>query len=44
MTIEQVKEVLSDMTREQLIELAAALTISEQELRQELDTVQGIIR
>ena len=44
MTVEEIKQAVAHMTKEQLIELVAELTISEQENRQELDKLQGIIR
>lgn len=44
MTVEQIKQAIAYMTKEQLIELVAELTVSEQEMRKELDKLQGIIR
>ena len=44
MTKEEIKAAVSHYTKEQLIELVAELTISEQEKREELDKIQGIIR
>lgn len=44
MTKEEIKQAVAHMTKEQLIELVADLTISEQEKRQELDKLNGIIR
>ena len=44
LTKEEIKEAVSHYTKEQLIELVAELTISEQEKREELDKIQGIIR
>ena len=44
MTKEEIKEAVSHYTKEQLIEWVAELTISEQEKREELDKIQGIIR
>ena len=44
MTKEEIKQAVAHYTKEQLIELVADLTISEQEKRKELDKIQGIIR
>ena len=44
MTKEQIIQALDHLTREQLLELVADLTISEQEKREELDKIKGIIR
>ena len=44
LTKEEIKQAVAHMTKEQLIELVADLTISEQEKRQELDKLNGIIR
>ncbi len=44
MTKEEIKQAVAHYTKEQLIELVAELTISEQEKREELDKIQGIIR
>jgi hypothetical protein len=44
MNKEEIKLALAHLTREQLLELVADLTISEQEKRKELDKIQGIIR
>ena len=44
LTKEEIKLAVAHMTKEQLIELVAELTISEQEKRKELDKIQGIIR
>ena len=44
MTKEEIKQAVAHMTKEQLIELVADLTISEQEKRQELDKISGIVR
>jgi len=44
MTKEEIKQAVGHMTKEQLIELVAELTISEQEKRQELDKLNGVIR
>ena len=44
MTKEEIKEAVAHYTKEQLVELVAELTISEQEKRKELDKIQGIIR
>jgi len=44
MTKEEIKQAVAHMTKEQLIELVAELTISEQEKRQELDKLNGVIR
>ena len=44
LTKEQIIQALDHMTREQLLELVADLTISEQEKRAELDKLQGIVR
>lgn len=44
LTKEEIKLALAHLTREQLLELVADLTISEQEKREELDKLQGIVR
>ena len=44
MTKEEIKQAVEHMTKEQLIELVAELTISEQEKRAELDKIHGVIR
>jgi len=44
MTKEEIKLALAHLTREQLLELVADLTISEQEKREELDKISGIVR
>ena len=44
LTKEEIKQAVAHMTKEQLIELVAELTISEQEKREELDKIHGIIR
>ena len=44
MTKQEIIAALDHLTREQLLELVAALTISEQEKRQELDKIKGIVR
>ena len=44
MNKEEIKLAVGHMTKEQLIELVADLTISEQEKRAELDKIQGIVR
>ncbi|MEK9696614.1 MAG: hypothetical protein VW270_12700 [Candidatus Poseidoniales archaeon] len=44
MNKEEIKEALAHLTKEQLLELVADLTISEQEKREELDKLQGIVR
>jgi hypothetical protein len=44
LTKEEIKLAVAHMTKEQLIELVADLTISEQEKRKELDKLSGIIR
>ena len=44
MNKEEIKLAVAHLTREQLLELVADLTISEQEKRQELDKIQGIVR
>ena len=44
MTKEEIKQAVAHYTKEQLIELVADLTISEQEKRKELDKLSGIIR
>ena len=44
MNKEEIKLAVGHMTKEQLIELVAELTISEQEKRAELDKIQGIVR
>ena len=44
MNKEEIKLALAHLTREQLLELVADLTISEQEKRKELDKLQGIVR
>ena len=44
MNKEEIKLALAHLTREQLLELVADLTISEQEKRKELDKIHGIIR
>ena len=44
MNKEEIKQAVAHMTKEQLIELVADLTISEQEKRKELDKLSGIIR
>jgi hypothetical protein len=45
LTKEEIIEAIDPLlTREDLLELVADLTISEQEKRKELDKIQGIIR
>ena len=44
MNKEEIKLAVGHMTKEQLIELVAELTISEQEKRAELDKIHGIVR
>ena len=44
MNKEEIKQAVGHMTKEQLIELVAELTISEQEKRAELDKIHGIVR
>ena len=44
LTKEEIKLAVAHMTKEQLIELVAELTISEQEKRKELDKISGIVR
>jgi len=44
MNKEEIKLAVAHMTKEQLIELVADLTISEQEKRAELDKIHGIVR
>ena len=44
MNKEEIKQALAHLTKEQLLELVADLTISEQEKRAELDKIQGIVR
>ena len=44
LTKEEIKQAVAHMTKEQLIELVAELTISEQEKREELDKLSGIVR
>ena len=44
MNKEEIKQALAHLTKEQLLELVADLTISEQEKREELDKIQGIVR
>ena len=44
LTKEEIKQAVAHYTKEQLIELVADLTTSEQEKRQELDKLSGIIR
>jgi len=44
MTKDEIKQAVAHYTKEQLIELVADLTISEQEKRKELDKLSGIIR
>ena len=44
LTKEEIKLAVAHMTKEQLIELVADLTISEQEKRKELDKIHGIVR
>ena len=44
LTKEEIKLVLAHLTREQLLELVADLTISEQEMLEELDKLEGIVR
>ncbi len=44
MTKDEIKQAVAHMTKEQLIELVADLTISEQEKRAELDKISGIVR
>jgi len=41
---EEYKQAVAHMTKEQLLELVADLAISEQEKREQLDKLQGIIR
>ena len=44
MNKEEIKQAVAHMTEEQLMELVAELTISEQDKRKELDKIHGIIR
>ena len=44
LTKEEIRLAVAHMTKEQLIELVAELTISEQEKREELDKLNGVIR
>lgn len=44
LTAEQIRDLYSEMPREQLIEAAVYLTQHEREMRLELDKLQGIIR
>ena len=44
MNKEEIIVALDHLTREQLLELVADLTISEQEKREELDKIKGIVR
>ena len=44
MNKEEIKQAVAHYTKEQLIELVAELTISEQEKRKELDKIHGIVR
>ena len=44
MNKEDIIQALDHLTREQLLELVADLTISEQEKREELDKIKGIVR
>ena len=44
MNKEEIKQAVAHMTKEQLMELVAELTISEQEKREELDKINGVIR
>lgn len=44
MNKEEIIQALDHLTREQLLELVADLTISEQEKREELDKIKGIVR
>ena len=44
LTKEEIKQAVAHYTKEQLIELVAELTISEQEKREELDKISGIVR
>jgi hypothetical protein len=44
LTKEEIRLAVAHMTKEQLIELVADLTISEQEKREELDKISGIVR
>ncbi len=44
MTTNEMRETVQHMSREQLIELIVGLAISEQEKREQLDKLQGIIR
>ena len=44
LTKEEIKQAVAHYTKEQLIELVADLTISEQEKREELDKLNGVIR
>ena len=44
MTKQEIIAALDHLTREQLLELVADLTISEREKQEELDRLQGIIR
>ena len=44
MNKEEIKLAVAHMTKEQLIELVAELTISEQEKREELDKLNGVVR
>ena len=44
LTKEEIKQAVAHMTKEQLMELVAELTISEQEKREELDKISGIVR
>ena len=44
LTKEEIRLAVAHMTKEQLIELVADLTISEHEKREELDKLNGIVR
>ena len=44
LTKEEIRLAVAHMTKEQLIELVADLTISEQEKREEFDKLNGIVR
>ena len=44
LTKEEIRLAVAHMTKEQLIELVADLTTSEQEKREELDKLNGIVR
>ena len=44
MNKEEIIQALDHLPREQLLELVADLTISEQEKREELDKIKGIVR